>query len=228
MDFLDVVRGPALAVAVGIFLAGTLWRLGGIWRRPGQPDLSAARAGAPPRWRGALRGAVRGLWPNGRVTGGRVRLSAINGYAFHVGLALLCFGYAPHIAFVQRHTGLGWPALPDTVVFLAAGVTLLSLLLALVLRLSDPVRKLISTGNDWVSWGVTFLPVASGMMVLGEPSASIVARGQVLYRDPVALHLLMFELLLVWFPFGKLMHAFLFPFSRGATGARFSHRGVKL
>ena len=34
------------------------------------------------------------------------------------------------------------------------------------------------------------------------------------------------ELLLVWFPFGKLMHAFLFVFSRGATGMRFSHRGV--
>jgi hypothetical protein len=30
----------------------------------------------------------------------------------------------------------------------------------------------------------------------------------------------------VWFPYGKLMHAVLFAFSRGATGIRFGHRGV--
>jgi hypothetical protein len=41
-------------------------------------------------------------------------------------------------------------------------------------------------------------------------------------------HLLSLELLLIWFPFGKLMHAFLFAFSRGASGMRFSHRGVDL
>ena len=33
---------------------------------------------------------------------------------------------------------------------------------------------------------------------------------------------------LVWFPFGKLMHAFLFALSRGATGMRFSHRGRRM
>ena len=32
-----------------------------------------------------------------------------------------------------------------------------------------------------------------------------------IYRNPVALHLLSLELLLVWFPSGKLMHAFLAP-----------------
>jgi hypothetical protein len=40
-------------------------------------------------------------------------------------------------------------------------------------------------------------------------------------------HLLSLELFLLWFPFGKLMHAVLFAFSRGATGMRFGHRGVR-
>ena len=48
-----------------------------------------------------------------------------------------------------------------------------------------------------------------------------------IYRGPLAVHLLSLELLLIWFPFGKLMHAVLFAFSRGATGMRFSHRGVR-
>ncbi len=66
------------------------------------------------------------------------------------------------------------------------------------------------------------------MAVLGEPSSAILARDHVIYGGPLAVHLLSLELLLIWFPFGKLMHAFLFAFSRGATGIRFSHRGVKV
>ena len=49
-----------------------------------------------------------------------------------------------------------------------------------------------------------------------------------IYPVPLAVHLLTVELLLIWFPFGKLMHAFLFALSRGATGIRFSHRGVEV
>ena len=63
---------------------------------------------------------------------------------------------------------------------------------------------------------------------MSEPSADVMARSEVLYRAPLAIHLLSLELLLIWFPFGKLMHAILFAFSRGATGVRFSHRGVRL
>jgi hypothetical protein len=66
------------------------------------------------------------------------------------------------------------------------------------------------------------------MAVTMEPSASVLAREVVLYRTPLAIHLLSLELLLIWFPFGKLMHAVLFAFSRGATGVRFGHRGVRV
>lgn len=226
MDVLDLARGPALVLAVLVFVLGVAWRLAGVLRRPRQPDLSPAREGAPPRWRGALRGVAGGLWPR-RTFGPGAFVPALNGYVFHIGLALVFFGYGPHIEFIRRYTGLGWPALPDAVMYLAAGVTILSMLLALVLRLTDPVLKLLSNGNDWLSWGLTFLPVITGMGVITEASVNTLARDHAIYRDPLALHLLAFELLLIWFPFGKLMHAFLFPFSRGATGVRFSHRGVQ-
>ena len=44
----------------------------------------------------------------------------INGYVFHIGLALVFFGYAPHISFIRRILGFGWPALPDIVMVVAA------------------------------------------------------------------------------------------------------------
>lgn len=225
MDLLDVARGPALAVALAVFALGTTWRLVGVLRRPRRPDLSPARAGALPNRVSALRAIVRGMWPR-KAFAAAARGSTVNGYVFHVGLALVFFGYAPHIAFVHRLTGLSWPALPDPVMYLASAITIVSLLIALASRLTDPVLRKISSADDLITWTVTFLPLVTGMAVMSEPSAALLARDHVIYRGPLAVHLLSLELLLIWFPFGKLMHAVLFAFSRGATGIRFGHRGV--
>lgn len=226
MDLLDFARGPGLAVSVAVFVLGTAWRLAGVLMLPARPDLSAPRTGAPGPWAGAGRSILRGLWPR-REFGPAALVSAVNAYVFHIGLALVFLAYAPHVEFMRRTTGLHWPALPDPVMYLAAGATMVSLLFAAWQRLNDPVLRLISRPDDWISWSVTFLPFATGMAVASEPSAALLARDAVIYRMPLALHLLSLELLLLWFPFGKLMHAVLFGFARAATGARFSHRGVR-
>jgi nitrate reductase gamma subunit len=227
MDLLDFARGPALVAALTVFSLVTLWRLGHVLTRPRRPDLSPPREGAPSAAAGAGRAVLRGLWPR-REFGAASRFATLNGYAFHLGLALVVFGYAPHIAFIHRLTGLGWPALPDAAMYLASAATLVSLLLAMLARVTDPVLQLISTRDDHISWALTLLPVFTGMAVLSEPSAVLLARDHATYRGPLAIHLLSLELLLLWFPFGKLMHAVLFVFSRGATGVRFSHRGVRI
>lgn len=226
MDLLDFTRGPALALALAVFILGIAWRFERLRRLPRMPDLSPAREGAPPARVVALQAIARGMWPR-REFRRATRFVTLNGYVFHIGLALVFFGYAPHIAFIRRITGLSWPALPDLVMYVAAGATIVALLVALMMRLTDPVRQHISGADDMITWAIVFLPVMTGMAVLSEPSAVTVARDHAIYRGPLALHLLSLELLLVWFPFGKLMHAFLFAFSRSATGARFSHRGVK-
>ena len=227
MDLLDIARGPALGFALAVFVLGSVWRLAGVLRLPRMPDLSPARAGAPSGLKAALRSILRGMWPRPEFAQ-TTRFVTVNGYVFHVGLGLVFFGYAPHIAFIRRVTGLGWPALPDAVMYVAAGATIVSLLLALAMRFNDQVRRRISNAGDWLTWALVFLPLFTGMAVLIEPSAAIVAHDHPIYRGPLAVHLLSLELLLIWFPFGKLMHAFLFAFSRGATGIRFSHRGVNL
>jgi nitrate reductase gamma subunit len=151
----------------------------------------------------------------------------VNPYVFHIGLALVFFGYAPHIAFIRGLTGLGWPALPDAVMYVAAAATIVSLLMALMFRLNDPVLRKISRFDDMLTWLVTFLPLVTGMALVAGPSSSILAHEFVLYRDPLALHLLSLELLLVWFPFGKLMHAFLFLPGRMQLATFLGRRGVQ-
>jgi nitrate reductase gamma subunit len=227
MDLLDFARGPGLVVAMTVFVLGTVWRVVHLLRLPHARDLSPPREGAPGRARAAWDGIVRGMWPR-REFGQSAMVTTFNGYVFHIGLALIVFGYAPHIQFVRRYTGLGWPALPDVVLYVSTAVTMMSLGLALILRLTDPVLRRISRADDMISWTLTFLPIFTGMAVISEPSATVLARDHVIYRDPLAIHLLSLELLLLWFPFGKLMHAVLFVFSRGATGIRFRHRGVEV
>jgi nitrate reductase gamma subunit len=225
MDFLDWVRGPLLAFSVFVFGVGVAWRLLSLWRLP------AAKAGSPARQEfGAaaeLQAALTRMVPKGGFHPSATLVN-LNPYVFHIGLAIVFFGYAPHIAFIQRSTWLHWPALPDPVMYIAAAATMISLLMALMFRLTDPVLKRISRADDLITWTVTFLPIITGMAVLGEPSASILARGEhAIYRDPLALHLLSLELLLIWFPFGKLMHAFLVVPARMQLAGFFGRRGVR-
>lgn len=222
MSLLELARGPGLAIALCIFAFGSAWRLYGIFRRPAPRDLSEPRGSHPIA--GALRSIVRRMWHPATLRR-RSLVATLNAYAFHIGLATTAFGFAPHIAFIERHTGLAWPALPGPVFVAGVAVTFVGLLYALLARLTSPVLRMISTFDDYAAWLVTALPMVTGMAVLSQ---SLDAAYPLLPDRPlaVALHLLALELLLCWLPFGKLAHAFLAFVSRAATGAAFARKGA--
>jgi nitrate reductase gamma subunit len=113
-------------------------------------------------------------------------------------------------------------------VYVAAGLTFVSLFIALLERLTDPVRRLLSGFDDWFSWCVVFLPMATGMMVIHQSYAPGAVPALPLDPLPVAIHLLSVELLFIWLPFGKLAHAFLVFASRGVTGAALARKGAAI
>jgi nitrate reductase gamma subunit len=223
MDMLDWARGPALYVALTIFVLGTAWRFVALGRLPTTPAIAPARRSFSTF--DAFRSALVHMWPRKGLSYSAT-LVTFNPYVFHIGLALVFFGYAPHIAFIHRLTGLSWPALPDMVMYLSAAASIVSLLMALMFRLTDPVLRKISSIGDIVTWLVTILPLITGMAVVGEPSSAILAYKHILYPHPLAIHLLSLELLLVWFPFGKLMHAFFFLPGRMQLASFLGRRGV--
>jgi nitrate reductase gamma subunit len=225
MSLLEFSRGPALWFSLAVLVAGSVWRVLAVWRLGPRPDLSEPRAARP--LAGALRGILVHMLPRKDVSRGTA-LAYLNGYVYHLGLAIIAFGYLPHIHFVERLTGLAWPALPEPVVFVAVGLTFVSLFLALLERLTDPVRRLLSTFDDYFSWGVVLLPLATGMIALHQPYPAGAAPAPVLDPLPLAVHLLSVELLFVWLPFGKLGHAFLVFFSRGMTGAAAARKGAAI
>lgn len=221
MPLLEFARGPALAAALSIFALGLAWRLYGIFRWPAKRVLSAPRA-TPGRARGALAGLIRP-----RTMGGRTFVGTLNAYAYHIGLAIVFFGFVPHIAFIDRLTGLSWPAVPGWLFAVAVAIVFVGLGYALLARLTSPVLRLISNFDDYASWVVTILPLITGMACL---HLALDARYPPSPAMPiaVAVHLLSLELLLVWLPFGKLAHAVLIFVSRGATSAAFARKGAVL
>ncbi len=219
MDLLAFSRGPALTFAMVVFVVGVLWRLIGVLSLPVWRDDSPAREGAPAAWIAAPMAVFGKMIPH-RTFLKNGMFTIVNGYVLHVGLAICVFAFAPHILFLKSLFGVAWPALPNGLIFAIGALTAGSLLAALVYRLTSPVLKLISRGEDYLSWALTVLPVVTGLAAASHIGAR--------YETLLALHFLSICALLIWFPFGKLMHAFLFVFSRGATGIRFGRRGAQL
>jgi nitrate reductase gamma subunit len=223
MDLLEFARGPALWASLAVLILGSVWRVAAIWRLGAAPDLSEPRSTR--LIAGAMRSILGRMLPR-KDFGVRGRLGALNGYLYHVGLAVIVFGYLPHIHFIERLTGLAWPPLPGPVVYFAVGITFVALFLALLERLMDPVRRLLSGFDDYFSWFVVILPCASGMIAINVSYPPGAVPAPPLDPLPLAIHLLSVELLFVWLPFGKLAHAFLVFASRGVTGAALERKGA--
>lgn len=216
MQFLTWVRGTGLNIAVGIFLLGVLWRLIEIYSLGRKKDLSAPRhvAGAS----GLNTVFRRSLPPKDMGMLKKAPVSYLGGYVFHGGLFIVVFLFAPHIKLIQSLTGLSWPGLPSQFVDLVAVVTIAAMVVVLVDRINKPVKRFLSTFEDWFTWTVTFLPVLTGWLAVRHLLLP--------YTTMLAIHILTVEILLVVLPFTKLFHAFTLWGSRYYNGAVNGHKGV--
>ncbi|MDJ0701440.1 MAG: nitrate reductase [Woeseiaceae bacterium] len=216
MDLLQFATGPALKGAIVIFVVGVLWRLLFLLRMKKPADLSESRGGNE---------RLGGLWMiasrsinHGPLTD-RIKAPIANAYLMHMVLFVVIFFASGHIDLIRENYGFGWPALPAIVVRIATFVCLSTIVVAVIRRLKHPVLRLLSNFDDWFSLLVTALPVLTGLLVglAEEPGDTL-----------KAIHVLTFNLLLIWFPFGKLMHAFLIFGSRYSTGVAFAHKGLRI
>jgi nitrate reductase gamma subunit len=219
MTLLEFARGPALEASLTVFALGVAWRLVGVLLLPWGLVRAAPREGARSAPGAALYAIVAKMWPYVpfRKT---AAFSIFNSYVFHIGLAVIVFLGAPHILFIKSLTGWSWGALPGNVIAMVGVVTLASLAAALAHRLTSPVLRLISRPDDYISWAVTFLPVLTGLMAWLHLGAR--------YETLLAWHILSLCAFFIWFPFGRLMHAFLVFVSRGVTGVRLGRRGAAI
>lgn len=214
IQFLTWVRSTGLEIAVGIFVLGTLWRLFEIYTLGRKPDLAVPRrAAGASGWHTMYRRSL-----TSPRTYGSSALSYVAGYVFHIGLAIVVLLFAQHIRLIHDLTGLSWPGLPSQFVDAAAVVTLAAMVLVLVERINRPVKRFLSTFQDYAVWLLVFLPVLTGYLA---------ARHLLLpYTVMLSLHILSAELMLIFLPFTKLIHAFTLWGSRWYNGDANAKKGV--
>jgi nitrate reductase gamma subunit len=216
MNLLEFANGPALKVALAIFVVGAAWRLIFLLRMKKRVDLSEPRGGNE-MFGGLWMIAARSI-NHGPLTDS-IKAPIANAYLMHLVLAIVLFAAAAHIELIEETLGIGWPALPHIAIRISTFVLLATIAVTIYRRLRHPVLRLLSNFDDWFSLLVTGLVVATGLI-----------SGMVEGTDDnlLAMHILSFDLLLIWFPFGKLMHAFLIFGSRYSTGVAFAHKGARI
>lgn len=210
---LEFVEGPLWLFASAVFVLGVVWRLLRIFLAGSRADIAPSRQSGVP---GALRTIVSRSWSAPGFSKGAT-FHLVAGYMFHIGLFVLVLFAAPHVEFIeQRLLGFAWPAAPHWVFILSAELAFAGLLLLWLRRVLHPVMKQISTWDDHAAAILIFLAMLSGCLALFKSHDSL-----------RLIHMLTVELLMIYFPFSRLMHAFTFVISRAYTGASMARRGVQ-
>ena len=209
------VRGPALQIATLVFLLGVVVRIGEILMLGRKKNLAEARGSA-------VAGGLRTIFSRSIPDRGTLRRSTFNvvaGYIFHLGFFVVLLFFAPHILLFQDVLGVSWPSLPTPIVDAVTVVTIIALLAVLVHRLQHKVMRFLSRFQDYLVWLVTILPLVTGYLAFHRvgiaPPAML-----------IVVHILSVELLMVIFPFTKLMHAFTLFMARYYNGAIAGYKGV--
>ena len=220
MSVLEFSRGPMLHFALIVFTLGVLWRLVAVsllgWRK------------SKTKWRNSTGDAVKGgaiatgnrSWPHPEFLD-RTAFGEAVGYGYHIGLFAVLLLYAPHVVFWKNLFGINvpfWPTLPSGLMSVISIVTIFVMFIATVRRyMHKPLRK-ISNFDDWFTLFILYVLMISGVMLVFGLGGR--------YEWVLATHIISFNVLLIWFPFGKLMHAFyIFP-SRFITGYKHEKKGA--
>ena len=214
-ELLVWVRGPALQFATVIFLLGVMVRIFEILMLGRKPNLAEARGSAVA---GGLRTIFSRSIPD-RGTFQRSTFNIVASYIFHIGFLITLFFFAPHILLFRDAFGISWPSIPTPIVDATTIVTIIALLAVLVHRLRHPVMKFLSRFQDYLVWLVTILPLITGYLAFHRIGLSP--------TNLMIIHILSVELLMVVFPFTKLMHTFTVFIARYYNGAIAGYRGVK-
>jgi nitrate reductase gamma subunit len=217
MDLLGFARGPALKVALAVFCLGVVWRIVGIALLRVRRDLEIPRATVFKYMTGGLISIGSRSWPH-REFIARTGPGEALGYSYHLGLFAVVLLFTPHIIFLGSLFGVTWPGLPSSLITMISVLTLTLFLAVLFRRVTHPVIRMLSNFDDYFSWFITMLVLVTGLAATAHIGAP--------YQTLLGLHILSVDVLLIWFPFGKLMHAFfIFP-SRGINGAILARKGA--
>jgi nitrate reductase gamma subunit len=210
------VRGTGLQIAAAVFVIGMVYRMLHILLLGRKKSLAQARGS---EWSGGLRTMWKRSFVSTKLTA-RGSFTVIAGFIFHIGFFITFLFLNQHIDLIRAVLGLHWPAMPRGVIDIAAVLSIAAMIALLVHRFIDPVKRMLSDFQDYLTWTLSFLPLLTGFMLLREIGFE--------YITLLTLHIASVELLLIVAPFTKLAHMFSTFIARWYNGAANGFRGINI
>jgi nitrate reductase gamma subunit len=208
----ELARGPLMAAAVAVFLAGAGYRVVQFFR------LTKRKEKVPCPTRGIRMDSpeerkLRAVLALQNSLLGRHPVMALTALAFHLCiLAVPLFTHA-HNELLRQAWGVSLFSLPSGLMDVLTVVVLLGVLFFLARRLAVPRVRAVSSLHDYLVLAIVAAPYATGF---------VACRQWADYRTIVTLHALSGELMLVAIPFTKLGHMVFFVLARTLFASEFS------
>lgn len=215
-DLLMWARTTGFDIALTIMIAGILLRVIEII------VLGRKRDFAKPKGNPVAQG-IKTVFTRSVPRTGQMKeapVTYIGGYVFHIGFFVAFLFLGAHISLIEDLIGLRWPDFNKAVIESAAVLALIAALALAYTRFTDPVRRRLTGWSDWFVLVVSVLPLITGYIAVNK----VFGIDGTLW---MAIHILSAELLMVSFPFTKLMHAVTFAMARYYNGSIQGRKGAE-
>ena len=213
MSLYELLRGPLLWLAFGVFIGGMLVRVVLFFMVSTKKDKPIYRFFS---WKWLWLSIFHWIVPL-NVTAKKNPITTLVGFIFHICLIIAPIFLVAHAVLLYESWEIGWWSLPETVTDYMTLITIGCGIFLAVRRLVLPYVRIVTTAADYALLGVTLAPFVTGYLAYHQYFD---------YHTVLLLHILFGELMLVVIPFTKLSHFLLFFFSRAVTGMEFGRRSA--
>lgn len=208
--FYSLVSGPLVWVAFGIFLIGSVWKLGGILKKAKTKDVFIYEYWS---WSHAIQSFIHWLIPFGSENSRRQPVMSIITFLFHLGIVIVPLFTLGHIVLLEEGAlGLSWPTLPDQVVDIFAFIVIGGCCYFAWRRLTLPTVKYVTSASDFGILAMVAAPFVTGVLAYHGVGDNLLM---------TSLHMFSGEIMLAAIPFTRLSHMLTFWVTRGYTASEF-------
>lgn len=207
----EFVRGPLLWIAFIVFIAGTIYRVVSLIRLSLNKDRVIYNHFS---FKWALRSILHWILPLNHTARQYPVYTAV-AYIFHICLLTVPIFLLAHNILWFESWGITLWSIPDRLADYTTLLMLAATLFLVIRRAVLPYVRIVTSFSDYLLLAVAGLPFLTGYIAYHQ---------WINYHWMLILHILSGELMLITIPFTKLIHMFVFFFSRAQVGMEFGER----
>ncbi|MDJ0817574.1 MAG: respiratory nitrate reductase subunit gamma [Desulfobacterales bacterium] len=205
----NFVSGPLAWTAFIVFIAGSLYRLAGLFLliNKKEPFIYSYFS-----LKYSLRSIFHWSIPFGTENMRRHPVLTIVAFMFHICLMLTPILLLAHVMLIEESWNLSWWSLPEGTATVMTIIVIAGCIFFLIRRLVSPEVQYVTSASDFVILAIVAAPFVTGLLAYYQWFN---------YQLMVILHILSGEIMLVAIPFTRLSHMFTAPLTRAYMGSEF-------